>query len=310
MTKANVVSFSGGRTSAYLVYLIEQMRKRGEIENVHYVFMDTGAEHPKTYEFIKRCVEHFGIELICLRGNFNQPVGQGHTYDVVPMDEIQHDMVNGPYAQMMRKYGVPTVASAWCTSRMKEETHDKYCDDVFGKGNYTTWLGMREDEPKRIKLPNKRGIRYLAEISDFEKQDVLEWWASMPFDLDIEEHLGNCVFCFKKSIGKVALACKDEPELLEKWKEAIEAASDRLNQPIEKDTGGLFSERYTQHIEKGVMYRGKNSIETIIATFKDVGRDDLRGRLRSMKTYDTGSCSESCEAFGQPDLFDHTPQPR
>ncbi|MBD2815963.1 phosphoadenosine phosphosulfate reductase family protein, partial [Xenorhabdus sp. Flor] len=60
----NVVSFSGGRTSAYLVYLMEQRRKQGE--DVRYVFMDTGAEHPKTYEFIRDLVQHWKIDLVCL----------------------------------------------------------------------------------------------------------------------------------------------------------------------------------------------------------------------------------------------------
>ena len=51
----HVVSFSGGRTSAYLVWLFEQKRKKENI-NVEYVFCDTGAEHPKTYKFIKDVV--------------------------------------------------------------------------------------------------------------------------------------------------------------------------------------------------------------------------------------------------------------
>ncbi|AUR93167.1 phosphoadenosine phosphosulfate reductase family protein [Vibrio phage 1.184.A._10N.286.49.A5] len=42
----NVVSFSGGRTSAYLVHLMEQKRKL-EGWDVRYLFMDTGAEHPR-----------------------------------------------------------------------------------------------------------------------------------------------------------------------------------------------------------------------------------------------------------------------
>ncbi|MDI4751614.1 hypothetical protein MJL81_29575, partial [Salmonella enterica subsp. enterica serovar Anatum] len=42
-------------------------------------------------------------------------------------------------------------------------------DDHFGRGNYTTWIGIRADETKRLKP--KPGIRYLAELSDFEKSD-------------------------------------------------------------------------------------------------------------------------------------------
>lgn len=305
-TMNNVVSFSGGHNSAYLVYLIEKMREseRWEREiggDVEYIFMDTGAEHPKTYDFIRRCVTEFGIDLTCLRGNFNQDVGQGHTYNVVPLNEINHDMLKGPYAQMMRKYGVPTIASAWCTSRMKEETHDKYCDDKYGKGNYVTWLGIRADEPRRLKIGANPNLRYMAEITDFEKQDILNFWRGMDFDLEIDEHLGNCVFCFKKAHGKVALAARDEPELLKQWEIAIEHASDRLSQPIVKD-GGLAG-KYVQHVKKGVMHRGRRSIGDIIHMFSMLSTDDLREHVyRNIK--DSGTCSESCEAFAQGDMFD------
>ncbi|EQC0334612.1 phosphoadenosine phosphosulfate reductase family protein, partial [Escherichia coli] len=40
MCITHVVSFSGGRTSAYLVHLMEEQRKAGN--NVCYIFMDTG----------------------------------------------------------------------------------------------------------------------------------------------------------------------------------------------------------------------------------------------------------------------------
>jgi hypothetical protein len=301
----HVVSFSGGRTSAYLVYLIEQMRKSGEwTEPVEYIFMDTGAEHPKTYEFIKKCVEHFGIELTCLRGDFSQPVGVGHTYKVVSIDDCKHDMVSGPFAQLMRKYGPPQVMAAFCTTRMKEDTFNKYCNDKYGKSNFTTWLGIRADEQSRLRIGKNPRLRYMAEITDFEKDDVLDFWAGMPFDLEIQEHLGNCVFCIKKSINKLALAARDEPELAAEWMAAIESGSDRLNQPIEKQTEGLFVETYTQHIKKGVMYRGNNTMQSIIAKFELHSRDEIYDTIRSMKRKESGGCTESCEAFAnQLDMF-------
>lgn len=281
----HVVSFSGGRTSAYMVYLIEQMRKSGEWQGgVEYIFMDTGAEHPKTYEFIKKCVEHFGIKLTCLQGDFEQPVGVGHSYKVVPIESLKHDMINGPFGRLMAKYGVPTVVSAWCTSRMKEETHDKYCNDKYGKGNYITWLGIRADEPKRLRIGKNPALRYMAEITDFEKDDVLDFWQEMPFNLEIDEHLGNCVFCFKKSINKVALAARDEPELAAHFIESIDKANNRLNE------GSV--------IPKGVMFRNSNSLQSIIAKFELHSRDDIADTIRSMKRNESGGCTESCEAFG------------
>lgn len=337
----HVVSFSGGRTSAYMVYLIEEMRKSGEWQgNVEYIFMDTGAEHPKTYEFIKKCVEHFGIEMTCLQGDFEQPIGVGHSYKVVPIDSLRHDMINGPFGRMMAKYGVPTVKSAWCTSRMKEEVHDKYCDEKYGKGNYHTWLGIRFDESarlvglmeyrklksaglsdifiarcfadavqsdglicessmiKEVALRKKSdGLNYLASLVEDEKSDIIDFWMRMPFNLEIDEHLGNCVFCFKKSINKVALAARDEPELAVHFIDAISMANDRVTEK----TG----------IPKGVMFRSNNSLQSIIAKFDLHSRDDIADTVRSMKRNESGGCTESCEAFSCQlsllDILDNQP---
>jgi hypothetical protein len=297
----NIVSFSGGRTSAYLCHLM--IKKFGK-ENVDFIFMDTGAEHPKTYEFIRKCVEYLDIELTCLQGDFEQEVGKGHAYKVVPLESLKHDMVNGPFARMMNKYGVPNISSAWCTNRMKEETFDKYCSHRFGKGNYITWLGIRADEQKRLRIGKNPRLRYMAEISDFDKEDVLDFWDSMPFNLEIDEHLGNCVFCFKKSINKVALAARDEPELAEKWMQSIDAANNRLNQNITKEVGGLFPYSYEQEIKKGVIYRGHNTLQSIIAKFDLHSRDDIYSTIRSMKRKESGGCTESCEAFGQLDFLE------
>ena len=44
----NIASFSGGRSSAYMVHKLMQSHP-----DTDFIFTDTGAEHPKTYEFIK-----------------------------------------------------------------------------------------------------------------------------------------------------------------------------------------------------------------------------------------------------------------
>lgn len=270
----NIVSLSGGRTSAYLAHLMKE-----QDPDTEFIFMDTGAEHPKTYEFIRNIVRHWKINLTCLRVIPDPEMNKPSTYEILSAEEIGPDLE--PWRRMLRKYGHPYVGGAFCTDRMKTVPFIKYCDEKYGRGNYMTWLGMRADEPKRIKL--KPGIRYLAEISDFEKQDVIEWWAGQPFDLEIQEHLGNCVFCIKKSLQKVALAAKDEPGL----------ASDFIQTLQDCDTK-----------QDKVMYRSNTSLEQVIALFADTGRDELAARMTSMRQYDTGSCSESCEAFGGQLGFD------
>lgn len=268
---AQVVSFSGGRTSAYLVHLIKTLGM-----NATYIFMDTGAEHPETYKFIRNVVQHWGIDLICLRVKYNPELGKGNDYDVLEIDDIGPDY--GPWVGMLKKYGCPSVEAPYCTSRMKTEPHDKYCNDRFGKGNYVTWLGIRADEPKRLKP--RAGVRYLAEISDFDKADVLEWWKEQPFNLGIEEHLGNCVFCIKKGLNKVALAAKDEPELARQFIEVTEGEDVRT-------TG-----RKHQHKR---MYRQSLHLSDVITMYSKQNAEELRKRLRASKRFESESCSESCE---------------
>jgi hypothetical protein len=181
---------------------------------------------------------------------------------------------------------------------------DRYIAEQFSRaynGAFCDNVLIKKSANEKI----KNGFNYLATISDFEKEDVLDFWQGMPFDLEIQEHLGNCVFCIKKSINKLALAARDEPELAAQWINAIENGSDRLNQPFEKQTNGLFVENYTQSIPKGVMYRGSNSMESIIAKFELHSRDEIYDSIRSMKRKESGGCTESCEAFAteQQELF-------
>lgn len=166
----NVGSLSGGRTSAYMAVLMVELGL-----NPKFVFMDTTAEHPMTYSFIRNVVKHFDIDLTCLRVVYGE-LGSGNTYEEISIDDIGHSL--SAWRGMTIKYGNPSVVSPYCTSRMKTEIHDKWCNDKFGKGEYTTWIGIRADETRRAK--QKEGIRYLCDISNFYKQDILDWWKNQP----------------------------------------------------------------------------------------------------------------------------------
>lgn len=318
-----VVSFSGGRTSAYLCHL---MIERFGRENVDFIFMDTGGEHPKTYEFIRNVNDYFKLNLICLRTDFSSDLGVGNSYYEVSIDDIGPDLI--PFKQMMAKYGVPYIGGMFCTDRMKLVPFTKYCKKRYGKGGYETWLGIRADEAARVlgkklyKSVSELGyddgeiiniynmdldelcntlvqpeeddifygivgrrngeIKYLAEISDFEKQDVLNFWYYMPFDLEIDEQLGNCVFCPKKSNLKLAAAQRYEPGLYSDWLDMIYSDSVRVDDK-------------TGHWAK--MYRGKQSLENLIAKFDGSTGEEIKARIRGTKSLDASSCSESCEAF-------------
>lgn len=270
----NIVSFSGGRSSALLVYLMKKQHP-----DTDFVFMDTGAEHPKTYEFVKNVVKHFDINLTCLRVVVNPELGSGNSYRIISLDELKQDLQ--PFRDICYKYGTPYIHGAFCTRTMKLEPFTRYCNDKYGKSNYQTWLGIRADEPRRLKA--KDGYSYLADICDFDKQDVINWWKSQSFDLDLPEHLGNCVFCIKKGINKVALAARDEPKMTEDFINLI------------NDPDVRVVERRQQ--ENKIMYRGNNSLISIMEMYQNHSREDILATIRGNKGFESGSCSESCEIF-------------
>lgn len=269
-----VVSFSGGRTSAYLCYLMKEVYG----DEVDFVFMDTGAEHPKTYEFVRKCNDYFNLNLTCLRTDFNTPLGAGNKYKVVSINEIQPDLK--PFSEMLKKYGTPYIGGMFCTDRMKLVPFTKYCNEKYGRGNYETWLGIRADESRR--LSKKKGIRYLAEISNFDKEDVLDWWSNMPFNLNLGEWNGNCVFCPKKSNLKLAAAQRDNPRMYHEFLSMLYGDAVRHD-----DKTGHWSQ----------MYRGKKSLEQVVAMFDGSTGEEIKSRIRGGKMQESGSCSESCEVF-------------
>lgn len=272
----NIVSFSGGRTSAYLVYLMEQKRKVEDIK-VDYVFIDTGAEHEATYDFVRAVVKKFNINLTILQAVINPELGKSSDYRVLSLNEMGWDL--SVMREAVRKHGNFTVNRPFCTERLKTVPIKKYLQDNYGK-DYVSWLGIRADEPRRLKEKNK--VKYLAEISDFEKQDVVNWWAKQSFDLQIDEHLGNCIFCIKKNDPKLALAQRCEPEKFEEWCELVRGEHVR---PMPADKFGV-----------GHIYRKWLTPENLIAKFSDSTAEQLSEFIYRSRSNDSGSCSESCEA--------------
>ena len=319
-----VVSFSMGRSSARLVLLA--IDKWG-VDNVDVVLMDTGAEHPMSYKFAREMAEHFGINVTCLRGDFSYPLGKGVGFNVVELSECSHDLKS--FKEMMAKYGTPYIGGMFCTDRMKLQPFKKYCDKTYGKKNYETILGIRADEPKRLR--EKPFVSYLADICDDDKQDILDFWSEQVFDLEIEEWNGNCVFCPKKSNLKLAAAQRDNPDLYVKWLDMIKdhpvrrvdsrtinlmkskgvkeykllsepLSSEKLINAARKYNENLFTsknKKWKSYEDEAslIMYRGNQSLESLISTFDGSTGNEIKARIRGGHHTDTNSCSESCEVF-------------
>lgn len=75
------ISFSGGRTSAYMTkLLLDNWSDRYEFI---VTFANTGLEHPKTLEFVANCDQHFGFNTVWLEAQVDPRPGKGIGFRVV-----------------------------------------------------------------------------------------------------------------------------------------------------------------------------------------------------------------------------------
>ena len=63
LKEPTIISFSGGRTSAYLLYQVIQAHGGTLPDYVYPVFANTGKEMPQTLDFIKDCEEHWDCKV-------------------------------------------------------------------------------------------------------------------------------------------------------------------------------------------------------------------------------------------------------
>lgn len=60
------ISFSGGRTSAYLLRKVLDAHGGTLPPGVHALFANTGKEHPATLDFVRDCGERWGVPIVWL----------------------------------------------------------------------------------------------------------------------------------------------------------------------------------------------------------------------------------------------------
>lgn len=283
--KTMVVSFSGGRTSAFMAkWLVDNKSHEYDLK---FVFANTGLEHPKTLDFVHRCDQEWGLNLAWIEAVTHKELGKGQTYNVVDYKTASR---NGePYKQLASIEGIPGPTRPICTARLKSVVLRKYRDS-FGKDSLSA-IGIRVDEVDRMN-PNAKKERIVYPLIGMRptaKPEIIDWFKNNDFDLEIPEHLGNCVTCWKKSDRKLFTIAKHNPEFFIPFKE-IEAYSDILNK---KDGAVKGTHRN--------MFRKNRSVDDIIeASKKDFiewAEIQYEYQIDMFGLDQHEGCEESCEAF-------------
>lgn len=228
MKQINILSFSGGRTSAYML-----AKYKDEIDYI--IFCNTGKEAEGTLEFVRKCGEYYDKEIIWLEYNPDNE----KKYDIVNFNNASR---NGePFEKLIKKYKfLPNQRMRFCTVEMKAKTIKRYIkkDLKINIDNINMYLGIRKDEPNRyfkLKDTNRNGWENVMPLykDNITKNDILEYWKNQPFDLNINSHEGNCDLCFLKGLSKKIELLRLNPEIANWWIE------------MEKNIGASFNKNYT-----------------------------------------------------------------
>jgi len=211
-----VVSFSGGRTSAYMAHKL--INKYGK-DNLLFVFANTSKENPETLDFIKACSDNWRISINWVEAVIHNEKGIGTTYKFVDYKTASR---NGEvFKDMNKKYGIPTKDFPHCTRELKEVPIRKFIKDVCGN-DYRLAIGIRADERTRInrlRAEKEKWIYPLVDEWPTTRRMIDDFWKEQPFKLEIPDYLGNCDLCWKKSQKKRMRIINEFPEKADWWEE-------------------------------------------------------------------------------------------
>ena len=220
-----VISFSGGRSSGYLLWHILEAFGGELPRDVHVVFMNTGKECPESLEFVAECGERWGVRIRWLEYD---PKAPSSTREV-SFATANRD--GEPFAELIRRKNfLPNPVARICTQYLKVKRMIAFMRDVCGYGEWTNVVGFRADEPRRVarmRSRNDSGKERFETVAPLHqtgvtKGAIVDWWAEQAFDLRLPNlygitPAGNCNLCFLKSNDTLLNLMREKPEWADWW---------------------------------------------------------------------------------------------
>ena len=219
------ISFSGGRTSGYLLCKIVEAHGGTLPADILTNFANTGKEVEATYVFIQKVAEHLGVKVNWLEYDPSKTANKVSSLVAFREVDFYSASRNGePFSEMTRRTGhPPNVAFRTCTSFLKHKPMEGFMRSRFP--SYATVAGIRADEPRRVaKMRAREDIDFVLPLAaaGVTVTDVIDFWKSMPFDLELptinnETVSGNCDLCHLKSTFKLLHLIREEPARADWW---------------------------------------------------------------------------------------------
>jgi 3'-phosphoadenosine 5'-phosphosulfate sulfotransferase (PAPS reductase)/FAD synthetase len=231
------IAFSGGRTSAFMLYKVLEANN-GLPNEAKVVFCNTGKEEEATYRFIRDCQTKWNVPITWLE---YEAIDGEHAVKVVDFDTAAR---NGePFDALIKHYEpvLPNGRSRYCSSYLKTRTVIRH----LRKSGWNEWdcfVGIRADEPRRVTKfranPNPEGKHetvFLPLAQDgVTSKDVGNFWKNQDFDLGLpnvngKTMHGNCDLCYLKPKAQILSLIKEKPERAIWWMNHEAEAAKRTN---------------------------------------------------------------------------------
>lgn len=214
------ISFSGGRTSAYMLWRIVQAHGGKLPGDVHVVFANTGKEVEKTLRFVHECGARWGVPIVWVEWRDGKP-----GFEIVGYNSASRK--GEPFEALIRKKKrLPNAFERWCTAFLKVKTMHAYLKSIeMEVGSFAEVIGLRHDEGHRIlqgearAINDGRSVVYPLASAKVVKADVMAFWASQDFDLGLKPWEGNCNLCFLKGKKIKKRILREQPEAGPWWRD-------------------------------------------------------------------------------------------
>lgn len=214
------ISFSGGRTSAYMLWRVLEAHQMSLPSEAVVCFANTGKEDEKTLEFVRDCSLNWNVPITWLEYRDTKS-----KFEIVDFDSASR---NGePFEALIRKRNyLPNPVTRFCTIDLKIRPIGRYLlslgmADTKTEAENMSMIGMRADEQRRAaKIADKSRIPLVT--AGVTKEDVGAFWRNQSFDLGLPNNNGvtmhgNCDLCFLKGGAQVLSLIAEKPERAIWW---------------------------------------------------------------------------------------------
>lgn len=224
ITGPTCISFSGGRTSAYMLWRVLQSNG-GLPAEAAVCFANTGREAEATLEFVVDVAREWSVPIRWAE------FSPGFSFREVNFFTASR---NGePFEALIRDKGLylPNPVERFCTVELKIRTTER----MLRAEGWTEWdsmLGMRADEPTRVAkirampvMKESPGVERCVPLADagITKARIRDFWRSQNFDLALPINYegttvdGNCDGCFLKPPFQRVSAMARNPTMSVWW---------------------------------------------------------------------------------------------